>query len=538
MIHPFSSNIDNLTGQAQGIAYSSSALMASLHDKEISIPTVERSHLQIMQVYERTMNEISSLKEKINAVTDRSNEEEMFYAVTQVAEIESQIENARIQLNDTVLTYCPTAKIAYGPSCVGPKKAPDLDRDDSIIRDDRRIQDMLSRCSCIREIRGDGNCFVSAFATRFLEDLIEQNAVEGFIGFIMEDGINDEPQLKEEILGTLFQLQEYPSQKDTILENNHKMLPLIKYFRLLAADEMLKNQETFEQGFRYGGQYIFDGDQEGKSYRNLISEHVLAMGVDFSHPPIIALCQRLKFNVMVIDTKFGSEEGLTILEGHPVQGTFCRKSAHYFVLYTKEEAAPMLPQSIAPAHRSPAPSPTSDLITNCKVPFGHALFIRTEMDNWQRGVPLTQVDEEHWIYSSSTPLNNTAYKFLIDDTFWENGENRKITQGRVDERSPQFDLPSNLEIQDAPMPPVQTTRITVKYDAGLGNSLFIRGEPPLLNWEKGIALKNTGSDTWVFETEGNFPSLKYKIVLNDNRFEQGEDHKTDCGKKEEISPRF
>ncbi len=88
--------------------------------------------------------------------------------------------------------------------------------------------------------------------------------------------------------------------------------------------------------------------------------------------------------------------------------------------------------------------------------------------------------------------------------------------------------------------PTATTRITVKYDAGFGNKLFIRGQGPGLSWNKGIELKNTGGDTWVFETDNDFSNLQYKIVLNDRDtgYEKGDNRKIDCHKKEEIRPNF
>ena len=81
------------------------------------------------------------------------------------------------------------------------------------------------------------------------------------------------------------------------------------------------------------------------------------------------------------------------------------------------------------------------------------------------------------------------------------------------------------------------TVISVKYDAGLGNKLFIRGEGADLSWEHGIELKNTGSDSWVYETRAVF-GLQYKILLNDTQYESGDNHKIEPGKKEEIRPKF
>jgi hypothetical protein len=88
-------------------------------------------------------------------------------------------------------------------------------------------------------------------------------------------------------------------------------------------------------------------------------------------------------------------------------------------------------------------------------------------------------------------------------------------------------------------PESATTRITVKYDAGMGNRLYIRGEGGRLgHWDKGFELKNIGGDTWVFETQDDFPELEYKIKFNDNQWENCENRKIGRGKKEEIRPTF
>ena len=83
-----------------------------------------------------------------------------------------------------------------------------------------------------------------------------------------------------------------------------------------------------------------------------------------------------------------------------------------------------------------------------------------------------------------------------------------------------------------------STLISVRFDAGLGNKLYIRGEGSNLSWEKGIELKNIGSDTWVFETDAQFSSLKYKILLNDQKWETGSNHQINHGKVEEVQPKF
>ncbi len=88
-------------------------------------------------------------------------------------------------------------------------------------------------------------------------------------------------------------------------------------------------------------------------------------------------------------------------------------------------------------------------------------------------------------------------------------------------------------------PPGKTTTcITVRYDAGLGNKLYIRGQGGGLSWEKGIELKNTGGDTWVYETQDDFANLEYKILLNNNGWEKDANHKIERGKRVEFTPNF
>jgi len=81
------------------------------------------------------------------------------------------------------------------------------------------------------------------------------------------------------------------------------------------------------------------------------------------------------------------------------------------------------------------------------------------------------------------------------------------------------------------------TQIIVKCDAGFGNRLFIRGNGPGMNWEKGVKLRNIDKDTWVFETQTDLP-FEYKVLFNDKDWETGCNHKIECHKNQEINPQF
>lgn len=96
-------------------------------------------------------------------------------------------------------------------------------------------------------------------------------------------------------------------------------------------------------------------------------------------------------------------------------------------------------------------------------------------------------------------------------------------------------------IQNEASPQAAATCITVKYDhAGPRDKLFIRGNGCDLSWNKGVELKKTGTNTWIFETQKSFANLEYKILINDdnNRWEKGDNHKIESRKKEEIRPQF
>ena len=82
------------------------------------------------------------------------------------------------------------------------------------------------------------------------------------------------------------------------------------------------------------------------------------------------------------------------------------------------------------------------------------------------------------------------------------------------------------------------TKVTVRYDAGFSNNLYIRGSGAGLNWERGVMLKNIGPDEWVWEASGPISDCEFKVLINDQRFEQGENHHLQDGKVVQYTPTF
>lgn len=400
----FNSNIENLRWQVSGLAHEMAQIEVAVGNRQVV--DVENCHAKTHNVYTQVIEDISSLLLKINNEKNHSNEEAMFQAALDVSGIHDKIEKSFNHWNNTLLTFYPTAKINYGRSCLS-SPMPNVDTA------------TLNEFPWKREIRGDGNCFFTAFTARYLEHVLQTNDLSSLI----DDGINN-PTIKQEVLNTLSELQSDPSSKEIIFNDNLKILPLIKYFRLLAADEMRKKPDQFECFLRM----ICENDSNERSYEDLIAELVLQMGEDAHHPVMTALCQRLKFCVKVIDPKIGAPAGFNVLEGLLCQATFCRNGEHYFVLYSREESIAMKMPAIPVTTLQISP-----MVFQYKIKEGHTLFVRGGEEaglNWNKGEPLIPYGDDFWIFQPKTKTGE--YKFLINDQFWEDwGGNRFLQKGHT-----------------------------------------------------------------------------------------------------------
>ena len=79
--------------------------------------------------------------------------------------------------------------------------------------------------------------------------------------------------------------------------------------------------------------------------------------------------------------------------------------------------------------------------------------------------------------------------------------------------------------------------IEAKIDVGFGNTLFLRGEGLGLSWSHGIPLTCVDGKTWKWTGEAA-EQLKFKLLLNDQIWSQGENLIAAPGQKLEISPAF
>ena len=79
--------------------------------------------------------------------------------------------------------------------------------------------------------------------------------------------------------------------------------------------------------------------------------------------------------------------------------------------------------------------------------------------------------------------------------------------------------------------------INVKMDVGFGNAIFLRGQGSGLTWDRGIPLVCVDGRTWRWTQTVTAP-VKFKILLNDKVWSEGNDLTIAPGQKLEVAPHF
>jgi hypothetical protein len=81
------------------------------------------------------------------------------------------------------------------------------------------------------------------------------------------------------------------------------------------------------------------------------------------------------------------------------------------------------------------------------------------------------------------------------------------------------------------------TVITVNANIGFGNTLYLRGDGPGLNWDKGVPLDCLSDDKWSLTIEHGMPFI-FKVLLNDLVWCAGDDYVAAPGASIDITPEF
>ncbi len=145
-------------------------------------------------------------------------------------------------------------------------------------------------------------------------------------------------------------------------------------------------------------------------------------------------------------------------------------------------------------------------------------------------------------------LENEQYKKMSEEINTAFCEKLKILRTDLDDGLKQHtQLREHCIQQLSKASPINTptyqhpiTYITIKYNAGFGNSLSICGTGPQMSWDvqKALPLRCVGDDIWVYETNANFQEFNFKIVLNNKFWEKGSDHLVRQDNPQQITPHF
>lgn len=109
---------------------------------------------------------------------------------------------------------------------------------------------------------------------------------------------------------------------------------------------------------------------------------------------------------------------------------------------TKKAAAPKKAATTKPKatkKAKPAVSETS-IIANIDVGFGNSLFIRGNGAglSWESGTELKNISESEWSFTTAGASDELAFKFLLNDEIWADGEDLTVAAGKTSISSPTF----------------------------------------------------------------------------------------------------
>ena len=443
------SGIDFIKKQITDLEKDCESLNAAIiSKKEQNVNHIATEHERLRNIYQKVHAE---LDQQIQSFAYAQYSAEIPADFFTLQELNTYLEEKTWSVfQNNILTLYPHAPINYGRALVGSKT-------DWKPAEKTKLGKLCEKYPQLREIRGDGNCFYSSFATGYLTWLCQDSKrFETAIGELFEIG---EFPGSTETFQVFFDLKEDPSRLEIYTTNNQKMLPFVSYLRHRAAHHMVTHKEDF---FHDGNVLIEQGkDFLFKPSADYLQDCVLRMGHDADNLEIGALCSSLNFPSEIYDNRASGLARTPFLEhaGDPRMGIF-RNGAHYSFLQRNPTELPKLP----PVERKSSSSPSSSLFNL---------------------------------------LGPAAAKPSV------------------------VSRPSEMRCI-----------LTIKYDCGFGHSLYIRGSGANLTWEKGIQLRNIGPDAWVYETDKDFDALEFKVLVDDSRWEGGDNHRIPRSQTLEYRPSF
>jgi hypothetical protein len=80
--------------------------------------------------------------------------------------------------------------------------------------------------------------------------------------------------------------------------------------------------------------------------------------------------------------------------------------------------------------------------------------------------------------------------------------------------------------------------IVAAVDVGFGNSVSIRGDGPILSWDKGVGLGNVGDAKWEIVLTNVTKPFEFKFLVNDSSWSTGDNLTASPGDTLTLTPSF
>ncbi len=184
-----------------------------------------------------------------------------------------------------------------------------------------------------RAIRGEGNCFYTAFIVTWLEYLRQDvRRIDSAIQQFLDHRVSC--LTKDKAIETLFALRELRSDSDfeLLLNDSNRLLEVVDYLRRIASDFMQKHPDDFTAS-------LIGVDYPG-TLQDYCKNVVEQMGVEAEDLAIGALTQALDFKLTIVQLTRRNDSGLYSIYDLPdtpgaPKGAVLYQPGHYGAVYSK-----------------------------------------------------------------------------------------------------------------------------------------------------------------------------------------------------------
>lgn len=108
--------------------------------------------------------------------------------------------------------------------------------------------------------------------------------------------------------------------------------------------------------------------------------------------------------------------------------------------YAKESTALCCAEESTQKPKASKPTKTK-IVAHIDCGFTNNLFIRGEgisSLSWDKGIQMKNIGPHEWIWESDRPFSTMQFKVLVNDSWYEQGNNHSLAFGQTMEFSPQF----------------------------------------------------------------------------------------------------